>query len=396
MRLEIPMDPTAYETEAGLILLENDTVLMAYPASREHSKSSLYEQLAAEARKKGFRAVKVGDAGAASMIRKGGVEALLLDDEEKSRLDSRKLDFIVMAKFASNAQEAMEIVRQKSIQAAEEVIREASSRPDLHLVQAIQALDDLDKFLNNTMTRVSEWYSLHFPELAQMISDNVALGKLILETGRRGEFSKDRLEGRGLTEKKIDAVIIAAERSKGGEISDRDLERVRSLAQISITLNSERERLNNYVESSMRSIAPNVANVAGATIGARLMAKTGGLDKLAVLPASTIQILGAEKALFRALRTGARPPKHGILFQHQEVHTAPKWQRGKIARTIANKVAIAARIDYYRGSEEAGLKGLLEERLDQIKVKYKDPPKRKSQERREFVRRDNTRKKRRR
>jgi len=102
------------------------------------------------------------------------------------------------------------------------------------------------------------------------------------------------------------------------------------------------------------------------------MAKAGGLDRLAMLPASTIQILGAEKALFRALRTGARPPKHGILFQHEAVHAAPKWQRGKIARTIANKIAIAARVDYYRGSEEASIKVSLDKRLASIREKYKE------------------------
>jgi nucleolar protein 56 len=113
--------------------------------------------------------------------------------------------------------------------------------------------------------------------------------------------------------------------------------------------------------------------VAGATIGARLIAKAGGLDRLARLPASTVQVLGAEKALFRALRTGARPPKHGILFQHDAVHTAPKWQRGKIARALANKIAIAARIDFYRGTKEGGLTATLEKRLDEIRVKYKEP-----------------------
>jgi nucleolar protein 56 len=94
---------------------------------------------------------------------------------------------------------------------------------------------------------------------------------------------------------------------------------------------------------------------------------------LARLPASTIQVLGAEKALFRALRTGARPPKHGILFQHDAVHTAPKWQRGKIARALANKIAIAARIDFYRGEKEGGLTATLEKRLDEIRIKYKEP-----------------------
>jgi nucleolar protein 56 len=112
------------------------------------------------------------------------------------------------------------------------------------------------------------------------------------------------------------------------------------------------------------------------------MAKAGGLDRLAVLPASTIQILGAEKALFRALRTGSRPPKHGILFQHQEVHMAPKWQRGKIARTLANKIAIAARVDYYRGTEDLSLKEGLDRRLERIKEKYKEPPRRPEREER--------------
>ena len=90
----------------------------------------------------------------------------------------------------------------------------------------------------------------------------------------------------------------------------------------------------------MRQVAPNVTEIAGATIGARLIARSGGLKKLAILPASTIQILGAEKALYRALKSGARPPKHGILFQHAAVHSAPKWQRGKVARSVAGKIAI--------------------------------------------------------
>ncbi len=277
--------------------------------------------------------------------------------------------------------EGFEALRQKSIAAAEAVIREASSRPDLHLVQAIQALDDTDKYLNVTATRASEWYGLHFPELTQMVQDNVALCKIISEVGAREAVTAENLGGRGFTEKKVQAVIEARDRSKGGAISEGDLGRVRALASLAIQLNVLRGGLNDYVEAQMKKVAPNVAEVAGATIGARLMAKAGGLDRLAVLPASTIQILGAEKALFRSLRTGAKPPKHGILFQHQAVHTAPKWQRGKIARTLANKIAIAARVDYYRGSEDASIKAGLDKRLESIKERYKEPPKRKPEQR---------------
>lgn len=268
-----------------------------------------------------------------------------------------------------------EALRQKNIAAAEEAIREASSRPDLHLVQAIQALDDADKYLNVTATRASEWYGLHFPELAQIVQDSVALCRMVSEVGPRESFSEEHLRGRGLSEKKVEAILTARDRSKGGSISDSDLRRVRALASLASELAKQKEDLNSHVESEMKRIAPNVTGVAGATIGARLMAKAGGLDRLAILPASTIQILGAEKALFRALRTGARPPKHGILFQHSEVHTAPKWQRGKIARTLANKIAIAARVDYYRGTEDASVKAGLDKRLESIKEKYKLPPK---------------------
>ena len=269
---------------------------------------------------------------------------------------------------------SFEDVRRRSLEAAEEAIREASSRPDLHLVQAIQALDDSDKFLNIAATRVSEWYGLHFPELTGLVQDNLALCRLVVDTGSRERFDAEALKGRGFSDKKVEAILVARDRSKGGTMSERDMEKVKALAALAATLGSLRDGLNSYVEAQMKATCPNVTEVAGATIGARLMAKAGGLDRLAVLPASTIQILGAEKALFRSLRTGARPPKHGILFQHQAVHTAPKWQRGKIARTLANKIAIAARVDYYRGSGDATIKAGLDRRLESIRERYKEPP----------------------
>ena len=282
---------------------------------------------------------------------------------------------------AGNEEPSLETIRERSIAAAEEAIRKSGSRPDLHLVQAIQALDDIDKFLNITSTRAAEWYGLHFPELTQMIQDNVALCRIIVAAGRRSGFTSELLQGRGFSEKKVEAILTARDRSKGGEITDGDLARVKALSSLSVELSGERDKLSEYVEGAMKGISPNVCEVAGATIGARLMAKAGGLDRLAMLPASTIQILGAEKALFRALRTGARPPKHGILFQHEAVHGAPKWQRGKIARTIANKIAIAARVDYYRGSAEASIKVNLDKRLASIREKYKEPPPRQSERR---------------
>jgi len=328
------------------------------------------------AKQMGATAVAVSSEGELASARGAGLEASLIRPEDRERLDADKVGLIVRSRLAPNEAAALEIIRQRSIAAAEAAIREASSRPDLQLVQAIQALDEADKYLNIVATRASEWYGLHFPELTQMMQDNVALCRMISEVGTRDGFSAENLAERGLTDKKVEAILDAAGRSKGGEVSGADMNRVKALASLAVTLSGERDKLNSYVEDAMKRIAPNVSEVAGYTIGARLMAKAGGLDRLAILPASTIQILGAEKALFRALRTGARPPKHGILFQHQEVHMAPKWQRGKIARTLANKIAISARVDCFRGTAEPTLKAGLDKRLERIKEKYKEPPKR--------------------
>ena len=125
----------------------------------------------------------------------------------------------------------------------------------------------------------------------------------------------------------------------------------------------------------MDEIAPNLKELLTATVGARLIAKAGSLKRLASLSSSTIQILGAEKALFRTLKTGANPPKHGLLFQHPVIHSAPKWQRGKLARAISAKAAIAARVDLYARSPltNSMLTNKLNDRITEIQRKYKEP-----------------------
>jgi nucleolar protein 56 len=127
----------------------------------------------------------------------------------------------------------------------------------------------------------------------------------------------------------------------------------------------------------MRKIAPNLSAVLGTSVGARILARAGSIKNLAIMPASTIQVLGAEKALFRSLKTGSQPPKHGLLFQHTLVHAAPRWQRGKIARAIAGKAAIASRVDYHGGGLNQVLLDKLNIRVDEIGKKYVEPPERK-------------------
>jgi len=161
----------------------------------------------------------------------------------------------------------------------------------------------------------------------------------------------------------------------GADLAETDLAQIQDLCKNVISLYQLRQTLENYVDNTMQEVAPNTRAIVGSLLGARLIALAGGLTNLARRPASTVQILGAEKALFRSLKTGTRPPKHGIIFQHAYLHDAKKWHRGKIARALAGKLAIAARIDAF-GCRYAGdeLRADIEKRIGEIREKYVEPP----------------------
>jgi len=384
-------EPILYETAEGFIVVQGEDVLVSERADKENERGEKLRKVAEAVKRKGISRLKVSSIPAKEKMEEFGIETSIITDDEREDLESRKVAIVAKAGLAGDVMGAIGEARARAIAVAEHEVSEASSKEDLHLVNAIQALDELDRFLNITTERTMEWYSLHFPELQDILKDNLALAKLIPEIGRRGTFDEETLEKQGYGGKKAEAIMLASEKSKGGTISEKDMRRIIGLSELAVKTAAEREKLAEGVDSTMNKIAPNITQVAGATIGARLIARAGGLERMARLPASTIQVLGAEKALFRAIRTGSRPPKHGILFQHEAVHMAPKWQRGKIARTLANKIAIAARIDYYRGTKAEELTGLFEKRLKEIKIKYKEPPPPRPDQRREFRRNDQQR-----
>jgi nucleolar protein 56 len=323
----------------------------------------------------------------------GNLKAEPTSENDSRELSKKKIELIVSSGLASSPENVQEAIRDTSIEISNLRIKELSAKPDLQAMESVQALDEIDKTANIISSRVREWYGLHFPELVSMIDDNISLIKLILSFKSRENYDENELEQMGYSKNKGRAIALAAKESRGADIREEDLDRVIQLAEEAQHLFSVRDKLANHVEKTMRQIAPNVSELAGASIGARLIARAGGLEKLAILPSSTIQILGAEKALYRALKSGSRPPKHGILFQHAAVHSAPKWQRGKIARSIAGKIAIAARIDLYRGTKDPAMEESFASRLNEIKVKYKEAPRETKQfvpqrfqhEKREFV-----------
>jgi len=254
-------------------------------------------------------------------------------------------------------------------------LKEAVARRDVMIVHAVHILEDLDKQINMFYTRCREWFGVNFPELAELVDDLEDYMRIVAEFGSRRNMTEERLRPM-VGAKKAREIMERARVSVGADLSPEDEERVREVAREGLRLIELRREQERYIEELMSAEAPNLAAIAGPILGARLISMAGGLEKLARLPASTIQVLGAEKALFRFFRTGRGAPKHGVIFQHPYIHGSPKWQRGKIARLLAAKIALAARIDYFsREDRGAELRKALEERLAEIRRKYAQPPK---------------------
>jgi nucleolar protein 56 len=321
-----------------------------------------------------FDPVTTNDASVASALRQAGLNSQLMPEDQQQWIQSSKPDFIVKAGFANNDQDAMQVLREFAINLSSSRVKEASERLDLHIIQSINALDELDKIINTVGARMREWYGLHFPELDNLVQSLVAYAEIVSKAGLRENITAEILQRAGMQDKKVEIMLDGGKRSRGGDMTPENLAIVKRLADQVIAQSDLRRVLADHIEVAMETVAPTVKELLTASVGARIIAKAGSLARLATLPASTIQVLGAEKALFRALKTGARPPKHGILFQHPLIHSAPKWQRGKIARAVASKVAIAARIDYYRhAGKDSSIQDRLNTRLTEIREKYKEP-----------------------
>ncbi|HKM75582.1 MAG TPA: C/D box methylation guide ribonucleoprotein complex aNOP56 subunit [Candidatus Bathyarchaeia archaeon] len=268
-----------------------------------------------------------------------------------------------------------EFARQVTLQIARTGIAIAATKRDLSAVQAMRAVDDLDKTLNLLAGRVREWYGLHFPEMDRLIENHDTYARLVAKLGDRRNFTLTNLLDQGLPKETAEQLTESASKSMGGEIEDQDLAVLRSFCELMLELYKFRAKSESYVEDVLKQVAPNMTAIVGAALSARLISIAGSLNNLAKMPASTLQVLGAEKALFRSLKTGARPPKHGVIFQHTAIHQAPRWQRGKIARTLSGKLTIAARVDAFKG-EFVGdkLKDDVNKKIDGIKERYKTAP----------------------
>lgn len=319
--------------------------------------------------------VRANDQGLNFVLQQNGISSTLMNDEELRILLLQKKSILEKAEFISNETQAQRELRKFAIDLSSSKIKESSEQLDLHVIQAVSALDELDKIINTIGTRMREWYGLHFPELDNLIQSISLYANIVREAGFRAGINGELLERLGLDEKRTNIILQAAQRSKGGDITSENLAIIKQLAYQVILQTELRRIIADHIESTMELIAPNTKELLSPLVGARMIAKAGSLEKFAYLSSSTVQVLGAEKALFRSLKTGASTPKHGILFQHPLIHSAPRWQRGKIARSVASKASIAARIDLYRkGEKDLSLSDKLKLRINEIQQKYSQPP----------------------
>ncbi len=233
--------------------------------------------------------------------------------------------------------------------------------PDQRIIQAVESLDDINETANSLSERLFEWYGGYFPESGL---SGEALATFVAKYGSRENIAPE------------DPLYSKARNSMGAKLEVADETLLKSYAESVCSLYERKRQIEAYIENSMESVAPNLNLIAGPTLGARLISIAGSLEKLAAFPSSTIQVIGASKALFKHLRSRAPSPKHGIIFSHPIINTAPWWIRGKIARAFAAKLSLAARIDYYSGEKDPSLIEKLETKRQQIKDSNPRPPQR--------------------
>lgn len=267
---------------------------------------------------------------------------------EKIQRDAFKIG--KKAGVVDNREEVYQKMKKVATEYSRIKIKEDQSHDQL-LVQAVRRLSELEKMTNKSFERMKAWYTLYFPELKDETENNEDFEKLVT-----GVFDRE----------KISEKLDFERDSTGLSLDDRDTRVLKNMVESHKTVKNEKKGLEKYIENLANRIMPNVSAVLGGVLAARVLSHAGSLKKLARMPSSTVQVLGAEKALFRHMRGEGSAPKHGVLFLHHTVSGLPEDKRGKMARYLANKTSLAARLDMYNGD----FKG--DEYRKQIEKKYRE------------------------
>lgn len=222
---------------------------------------------------------------------------------------------------------------------------------DKFVIQMVKIIEEIDKTTNILVERLREFYSLHFPEMDRMIQDHEKYLKIIEKYGQREKIEDPELK-------------TLAQKSMGVDLKEEEIKAIQSIASEILNLYKLKRSLTEKMENILKEVAPNFTELCGPMLSAKLIAKAGSLEKLAKMPSSAIQLMGAEKSLFRFLHGKGKPPRFGLLYNHPLILKTPEKLKGKVARIVASKLSIAAKLDFYSGIYKGNeLKKELEEKI---------------------------------
>jgi len=287
-------------TELGIAVFDNEKCLKTFafenPAKEYVSVKKSESKLGEVGKFLGNGEVTlVNDRGLLEILKKKSIDAQLMDDEQMDNIQSTKTKLLVNSGFADDENDAMEKLREFAIQLSSSKVTEVSQSPDLHLIQAINTLDETDKIINSISSRLREWYGLHFPELDNLIDSINGYSQIVL-SGKRENISIEDFEKAGFSKDKVEMLSLIKEKSRERDNTEKNFVIVQSLAKQILNLFELRKNIEVHVDEQMKEEAPNISAILGTAVGARVLAHAGSLKRLATMPASTIQILGAEKA----------------------------------------------------------------------------------------------------
>lgn len=274
--------------------------------------------------------------------------------------------------------ELVTISRKNAKLLSRDLVRESGQNTDIHIINAVGVLENTLKFINTYAVQLREWYGSHFPELTDKLVNDVELyAKIVSLYEKRDAITANTLiNDLHIKEEYAKEIEFQARTSMGGDLTEPQLDAIRLFSKKIIDLVEFREKLEKSVNSILQELTPNLYKLLGAQLTGKLITHAGGLEHLAKMASSTIQVLGAEKALFRALRKKTDSPKHGVIYTWAPIRSAKYWQRGKISRLLSGKISICAKVDYFKG-DFLGDKLLeeLERKIGEIKERFPEPPK---------------------
>lgn len=368
MSEKVDIEPSIYVTETligvfGLtkegvivekVLFPPDSKQIATAIDRLRRGEVIKEiaELAEKMKQRGYRKFVFSSKTLAESIGESyNVKTILWDRLEPTRRLRENLEELAVEYGLMNdVNEFNSMSHEVSLLMAKKAVQRAQSDRGATVNQSVQLLNEIDRTLNVLSNKLREWYGLHFPELDRQVDHHETYANIVEKFGDRSNISVEGLMELGFRSSKSSKIIKMAEKSMGAPMIPEDNEQLKGLALNLLGLYKYRQELELYISSLALEVAPNLSEVAGTILAAKLMEKAGGIKKLAMKPSSTIQVLGAEKALYRSKKSGSRPPKHGLIFQHPYIHSKPKKARGHLARVLAGKLAIAARADAFSGS----------------------------------------------